>query len=918
MPYGLKRQAQEQTKNGQHENKWEECSQGTKSETSLPSKAASTSENRKLTSGSKKAGIGGRGTMIAHQHVNIVDKTWHELTVQEEDTLDTDNFVSVWKFGGQTQFFPTHHLFLDAEPINLIVMDISKPLKQTLNQRFANGFPITHGQFLHYWLNSLHQKALEQGTKPSIAIILTHRDIIPIEDEKYIERYMNALLESLDEEPYSGCISKRNIHVVDNKHGDLGEVKHQIFQMVKAQKSWGKKIPIKWLNLETDILEKRQNGTYYIPLSAVKHSALKYDMTGEDVELFLEFHNTIGDFIHYNDPALRDVVITDPQWLIDVFKTLITPTEFLDNRDLEDEVRSQWKQGIVYEETLAGICQDVHFLVDLLKKFSLIIELPEKEYESKEGAEGIAEDEKKRKKYLIPCMLPHEDKESTRKKEIFDSVVMVYNANYKGSKLGIMQIGTFHKLVCRCVKESNWSLCTDYLTYSEAAFEITGGAKVVFTLLRAEIRASLWVSNDPGNSLIINSIRSCRMVLYRLMAQLSMDDPTWFLVLCPHTLRLSSLGVEHMEDPCYVRIINKADGQEQFQVQSDACMFHNTHPLYEDFQWMVVDKKQWVQSDPNQSAEEKPFKTIDELPSKTISKPPFQTIDEPPSNVTDETRPKTMDGQLSQITDEPPSQTIDKPLSQTIDKPSSKTIDGPPFRITDKTRSKTMDGPPSQIITDEPPFQTSDESLSHTIDKPPFKTTDEPPSNAIDEPPSQTIDEPLSQTMDETPSKSIDKPSSRIIDEPPSKTINETPSKTMDGPPSQAIDEPSSQTCDKPPSKTIDELPSQSIDEQPKTIDKPPSRTINEPPSHTIDRSPSKALDEPLSTGKQLLKTSEKINCRPCYNLLEFDTRVFIMDRLRNYPGSAMVTVKLFILCGTNVVEHFREVSFSFWYFVIT
>ena len=46
------------------------------------------------------------------------------LDVKEEE--DNDDIIFVWDFGGQAEYYATHDLFVRADVVHLIVMDITK------------------------------------------------------------------------------------------------------------------------------------------------------------------------------------------------------------------------------------------------------------------------------------------------------------------------------------------------------------------------------------------------------------------------------------------------------------------------------------------------------------------------------------------------------------------------------------------------------------------------------------------------------------------------------------------------------------------------------------------------------------------------------------------------------------------------
>ena len=161
-------------------------------------------------------------------------------------------WLRLWDFGGQTEFYATHHLFLDAESVNIIVMDITKDFKKPLQTNAEEdistmGIPSTPEEFLHYWLNSIHTSAAEKHVQPSVALVLTHKDMIQSDDPtEYTEDYIQNIFTSLHTKPYATYVSREEIHVVDNtnkKKSDYNNIRQKIFKKIVTQRSWGMKRP---------------------------------------------------------------------------------------------------------------------------------------------------------------------------------------------------------------------------------------------------------------------------------------------------------------------------------------------------------------------------------------------------------------------------------------------------------------------------------------------------------------------------------------------------------------------------------------------------------------------------------------------------------------------------------------------------
>ena len=112
---------------------------------------------------------------------------------------------------------------------------------------------------------------------------------------------------------------------------NFGRLRNDLLIHLEKQKSWGKEIPLPWLSLNADIIEEAtERNKKHLSLSKVWELAAKYNMNTKEVESFLQMQTFLGDFVHFQVQELRETVITDPRWLVDKCKVLISTHEFID------------------------------------------------------------------------------------------------------------------------------------------------------------------------------------------------------------------------------------------------------------------------------------------------------------------------------------------------------------------------------------------------------------------------------------------------------------------------------------------------------------------------------------------------------------------------------------------------------------
>ncbi len=493
---------------------------------SVPSESATTPPNKEHEDrGKQRSGDQGKGekaTKIQGKHSGMIQDeqrkstqgsehpTNDQLKVQENmntsDTKDNGNnsnqkkekeevkgVLRLWDFGGQTEFYTTHHIFLNADAINIIVMDISKPLKRKLisqdqEEKQLQGIPETPEDFLCYWLRSIEMSAREKEIQPTVLLVLTHKDkVAAAEQGSYITTFTKDVQEIIRNKGLLP-VHVDNIFVVDNKNGHATEFEQMrkcVKHLIEEQPSWGAQRPIRWLKLEADmkqaIEQMVQKPVKHLMFEKVTELAKVYQMDRDELSSCLLFLHSVGDLIWFSDKHLENMIILDPQWLVDVFKVLITSEQFLKNRknrDLLDDVHQLLKHGVVsfnsLEKFWAG--NDVKFLVEIMKRFDLI--LP---FGPNTGGQ-----------FLVPSLLPPMQIQ-LHKAPILSQLHPVYTTEYRAEFEELYPIGTFGKLLAACSK--SWPICEDKdgLSHTFAVLSPTSSSKLVlYQPHRSTIQVSIW------------------------------------------------------------------------------------------------------------------------------------------------------------------------------------------------------------------------------------------------------------------------------------------------------------------------------------------------------------------------------------------------------------------------------------------
>ena len=252
---------------------------------------------------------------------------------------------SMFDFAGQVEFYATHHLFVNRKAVYILVLDTTQSLDMVIESKLSGRFkmreaavPKTVREFVAYWLKTIHTQSYrnqkvsvaEAVVYPKVVIVLTHKDKIVSQDkDQYIQDYWKSLMKCIDGKVYADNVYTRERFVLDNKNGDPEEIKklkHALQKIANDQCQWGLRRPVRWLKLESDIhIKARQQNKDYLRVDLVEKLSGRYSMSKE-LDDFLRYHHEIGDLLYFphGSHTLAEYVITNPQWLTNVFYTVIT------------------------------------------------------------------------------------------------------------------------------------------------------------------------------------------------------------------------------------------------------------------------------------------------------------------------------------------------------------------------------------------------------------------------------------------------------------------------------------------------------------------------------------------------------------------------------------------------------------------
>ena len=335
-----------------------------------------------------------------------------------------DIYSMIWDFAGQSVYYVTHPLFLTRRAIYFLVYDLSRNprdkatslVKQGVYREIEDKCNLkTNLDYLDFWMSSLaalgsdcqqvdRENLVSLKKFPAVFLVCTHADQ-PYCDRNPFE-LANEIFGDLRNKPYGAHLF--DVFCVDNtKSGTESECK-EIMRLRKDVHDVSKElphvteaIPIKWLKYEKAFRVLKEKDHKFISLSTAKKIASKICIINDnEVQTVLTFLHDLRVLIHFDDsPELSELVTLDIQWLIDVFKNVITVRAYHEERHFARLWEKLEKTGILEENLLKHVWNSLvpqkkshESLIAIMEKFSLMCPWP-------------SSDDLCNKHYLVPSML---------------------------------------------------------------------------------------------------------------------------------------------------------------------------------------------------------------------------------------------------------------------------------------------------------------------------------------------------------------------------------------------------------------------------------------------------------------------------------------------------------------------------------
>lgn len=221
-------------------------------------------------------------------------------------------------------------------------------------------------------------------------------------------------------------------------------------EIVRGQEYVQQEVPLSWIKALDRL---HQNDTGRIDLEEAKAILRREGVDDKrEADAALKFFHELGLIIHFKKTeTLRNVVTTNPQWLVDELSKLIRDSEDfivsedeINERNLHGELNTLKKRGIASIDLLERLWDEdqVRFLIDLMESLLLV----------GRWKFGNAQDEL----YLVPCMTSTLEDAVLSNPEIADEFSAAELRPNFCVAFTYLPDGVFERIECMCI-DRNYS-----------------------------------------------------------------------------------------------------------------------------------------------------------------------------------------------------------------------------------------------------------------------------------------------------------------------------------------------------------------------------------------------------------------------------------------------------------------------------
>nr|XP_022297396.1 uncharacterized protein LOC111106843 isoform X2 [Crassostrea virginica] len=365
--------------------------------------------------------------------------------------------ISFINFGGQHIYYAFHQIYLSANAVYILVLDMTKDFNEkepsSPNNVLKQFESWTFKDYYTFWLKSIDSFS---DVKTPVIVVGTHAENMSAQDRKtFFKKFFELFSERKDLLRHLHTERCFSIEIPKNeaKLDDLHEIKTCIASIVQSLPQWKEKIKPKWAmfeyllknGLKKKIVSRKELSKYN------ENFDEDFKLPENEITVLLKYLNRIGSILYNaDDDNIRNFVILDVHWFVDTFKGIITHPVDINNPS--DNARKHFHEtGELEDHQLDALLTEKNDMPYLSYKNELI------SYMDHLGMLAICYAKTSVWYYFPSLNRKTFNKEQDTPKSFKPSTILCFQFDEEGQ----LPIFLFYALVSKCNKLEGWDILVE-------------------------------------------------------------------------------------------------------------------------------------------------------------------------------------------------------------------------------------------------------------------------------------------------------------------------------------------------------------------------------------------------------------------------------------------------------------------------
>ena len=259
-----------------------------------------------------------------------------------------ETVLDIWDFAGQHLYYATHPIFFSHRAIYLLVHNLQKNPNDLAEPSFKCGDHImplqnfsdeTNLDMLLSWLVSVHSirrpptdqnftetcKLNLRCLPPPVLLVGTHADQVSVQQMDEAESQITSSMKGKTYQEHVLGPFYRVDNTQSSNSPAVKDIQTRVQQLLSSGLNSTADLPVKWFNFEKAVKKLKAGEKLFMTHEEIGQVAKQECFVEDDKQLdaMLNYYNDLGLIVR-----LSDTVVLNTQWLINLFKKLITTCPF--------------------------------------------------------------------------------------------------------------------------------------------------------------------------------------------------------------------------------------------------------------------------------------------------------------------------------------------------------------------------------------------------------------------------------------------------------------------------------------------------------------------------------------------------------------------------------------------------------------